>query len=110
VARLVDIDPAPAAIAVEPGDILNFAAGGGRIESGEGVVEALGGFAPAVVGTNGEVLAPVSGPVSFLVRAVRPGRARIAIFPGFGVGGGGGGDGPAIVEVTVAGPSGAPDR
>jgi hypothetical protein len=80
-ARFLDIAaPVPAQLRLRPGDVVRFDATGGRVERGDGIVEALGGFGPGVVGLDGDVVAPESGPTSYLLRAVRPGRAEIIIF------------------------------
>lgn len=95
--RLVEIDlPPPAEIKVRPGDLLRFGATGGRIESGEDVIEALGGFAPGVAAESGEVIVPETAPTAFMLRALAPGRARVSLFaPSFGF------DAPERSEVVV---------
>lgn len=85
-AKLVEIgDPPPRALTMLAGDMLNFPASGGFVESGDGVVEALGPYTPAVVGLDGRLLSPESPPTTMLFRAARPGRARLAIFTGGGL-------------------------
>lgn len=82
-ARLVEIgvDP-PRSLSLQPGDMLNVSASGGLVESGEGVVEAIGPFVPATIGLDGRLIGPETPPTNFLFLAVRPGRARLAVFSG----------------------------
>jgi len=79
--RLIDIGTAPVAeLIVRVGDVLSFGASGGRVEEGASAMEALGAFQPAIVATNGEVLAPESPPTTMLFRATGPGRAKLSLF------------------------------
>ena len=79
--RLLDIDlPPPRRLRLRKGDLVRFAASGGRVESGEGVVEPLGAFVPAVIGTDGEPLSPESGPTAWLLRAIGSGEARLTLY------------------------------
>ena len=79
--RFVDIEaPAPRRLRVRAGDVLRFAASGGRIEAGEGVVEPLGPFVPGVIGLDDELLSPQGGPAFYVLRAVGPGKARLTLF------------------------------
>lgn len=82
-ARLVEVGGIrTASLTVEAGDLLNLPASGGIVEIGERVVEALGPFVPGVVCVDGRILSPETPPTNMLFRAVRPGRARIALFAG----------------------------
>lgn len=74
----------PSSLTVKVGDVLTFAASGGAVETGEEVIEAIGPFAPAIVGLEGLTVTAESPPTSVLFRAHAPGRARIAVFTGFG--------------------------
>ncbi len=74
----------PDRLTVKVGDVLNFAASGGAVEAGDDVIEAIGPFAPAIVGLEGRTVAPESPPTAVLFRARAPGRARLAVFTGFG--------------------------
>jgi hypothetical protein len=80
--RLIEVqqdqlDSAVQNIAV--GDVLLFHAGGGRVRAGKEVVELLGAFMTAVVGTNGEVLEPLGSPNTVLFRALSSGEAKISV-------------------------------
>lgn len=85
-ARLVEIgiDP-PRSLSLQPGDMLNVSASGGFVESGEGVVEAIGPFVPATIGLDGRLISPETPPTNMLFLAARPGRARLAVFSGGGL-------------------------
>ncbi len=84
-ARLIEMgDALPASLTVKVGDVLNFAASGGAVETGAAVIEAIGPFAPAIVGLEGRTVTAESPPTSVLFRAQAPGRARLAIYTGFG--------------------------
>lgn len=81
--RLIDIgDDAVADLGVRVGDVLSFAASGGKVERGASSVEALGAFLPAVVALNGEILSPETPPTTTLFRALAPGRARLSLYSG----------------------------
>ncbi len=81
--RLIDIgNDAAADLIVRVGDVLSFAASGGRVEQGASSVEVLGSFLPGVVGTHGEVLSPETPPPTTLFRTLGPGRARLSLFSG----------------------------
>lgn len=81
--RLIDIATDPVErLTVCVGDVLSFAASGGVVEEGDPAVELLGAFAPAVVGTNGEVLSPATPPTTVLFRAAASGRARLTLYSG----------------------------
>lgn len=79
--RLIDIGTEPASeLTVRVGDVLSFAASGGRVEEGDLAIEALGAFQPAVVATNGEVMSPQTPATTMLFRATATGRARLSLF------------------------------
>lgn len=81
--RLIDIGAdAVADLIVRVGDVLSFAASGGKVELGASSVEALGSFLPAVVAGHGDILSPETGPTTTLFRALAPGRARVTLFSG----------------------------
>ena len=85
-ARLIEIDDiggCPPSLTVEPGDLLRFAATGGRVRGGAGVVEMLGPFVPGMLaGADGGILSPEGAPGTVMVLARRPGRARIEVISG----------------------------
>lgn len=84
-ARLIEVGTElPQRLTVRVGDVLNFAASGGAVETGAEVIEAIGPFAPAIVGLEGRTVHAESPPTSVLFRAQAPGRARLAVFTGFG--------------------------
>ena len=64
------------------GDVLLFRASGGRVRAGEEVVELLGVFMTAVIGTSGEILEPLGPPNAVLFRALNSGEAKISITAG----------------------------
>ncbi len=84
-ARLIDIEPAvepmPAELTVATGDVLRFAASGGRVITGT-AVDLLGIYTTSVVGTDGRVLTPMGPPDVVMFRASVPGRAQIDVFTG----------------------------
>jgi hypothetical protein len=83
--RLIDLRPnqqqVPTELTVATGDVLSFAASGGRVREGEGV-ELLGVFSSAAVGLDGNVLAPAGAPNMVLFRASRPGQATLDVMAG----------------------------
>jgi hypothetical protein len=83
-ARLIDAaaGPLPAVITIRVGDLLRFGASGGHLLSGLDVLQLIGPFVPAVIGTNGQVLSPMSAPNAVLFLARAPGNARIDIVTG----------------------------
>lgn len=89
--RLFELKPKaeeiPADLAIAVGDVLRFAASGGRVLEGS-AVEALGVFVRGVIGTDGRALSPAGTPNAVLFRAVAPGSATISIAYGdpFGAG------------------------
>ena len=72
----------PKRLTILVGDMLQFAASGGHVRSGERCIEMLGPFRSAVVGLNGEVLAPMGAPNVVLFRALQPGSAEIDVVTG----------------------------
>jgi hypothetical protein len=85
VSRLIDIQPIaqdlPADLTVGVGDLLRFAASGGRVRDGT-AVEILGIFTESVLGTDGRVIAPMGPPNAVLFYARLPGRATIDVVTG----------------------------
>ncbi|HEY0700254.1 MAG TPA: hypothetical protein VGD43_20920 [Micromonospora sp.] len=83
--RLIEIEPAtqelPPELTVAVGDILRFAASGGRVREGS-AVEPLGILVGSVVGTDGTVVAPQGPPNVVLFRACSPGRAQVDVVTG----------------------------
>jgi hypothetical protein len=85
VARLIEVQDSrvcSSPLAVHAGEVLMFQAAGGRVRSGADVVELLGPFLRAVVGDDGNILAPMGFPNTVLFRARRPGRAVIDVVTG----------------------------
>jgi hypothetical protein len=85
VARLIDVPPefgGASPLVVRVGDVLSFAASGGRVTAGPRVLERLGPFLPAVVGLDGRVLAPEGAPSAVLFVARTPGRATLDVMVG----------------------------
>ena len=83
--RLIDIQPdrqdLPAELVVEVGDVLRFAATGGRIRTGA-AIELIGILNDCVLGTNGQVLRPIGAPGTVLFRANEQGRTVLEIVTG----------------------------
>jgi hypothetical protein len=77
-----DIASCPPSLTILVGDLLTFPASGGQIHAGQGVVELLGPFIPAVLGAEGEVVAPMGMPGTLLVVARTPGHAVVTVFSG----------------------------
>jgi hypothetical protein len=83
--RLIEVQDAracPSPLTVGRGDVLLFRATGGRVRDGSDVIELLGPFLPAVVGDDGNVLAPMGLPNTVLFRARGPGQALIDVITG----------------------------
>ena len=83
--RLIEVQLAPdgpTRLTVVTGDLLQFAASGGHVRSGERCIEMLGPFRSAVVAINDEVLAPMGAPNVVLFVARQPGRAAIDVVTG----------------------------
>jgi hypothetical protein len=85
VSRYIDIRPdeegVPAELVLTVGDVVRFAATGGRVRSGSGVA-LLGILADSVVGTDGSVLTPLGAPGVVLFRAEQPGLAVVDVVSG----------------------------
>lgn len=83
--RLFELKPKaqelPANLTIAVGDVLRFAASGGRVLDGK-AVEALGVFVRGVIGTDGRAMSPAGSPNAVLFRAVAPGSATIDIVYG----------------------------
>ena len=83
--RLIEVDDplkCPSRLAVHTGDMLLFRAAGGRVRSGQGIVEMLGPFLQAILVEGGEVLTPQGPPNTVLFRACRPGHAVVDVITG----------------------------
>src|SRR3954471_21232969 len=65
--------------AVNVGDLIRLSAMGARVHSESSVVDVLGSFVPAVVGVNGQVIEPAGTPNTVILRALRPGTARVTL-------------------------------
>ncbi|MBO4222634.1 hypothetical protein [Bradyrhizobium neotropicale] len=84
-AHLVDIqacDDPPPVLHVRVGDLLLFAATGGRVLEGGTTVELVGVFSSGVISDDGRVLSPAGPPASALFRALQSGQARIEVIRG----------------------------
>lgn len=83
--RYIDVRPdeegLPSELVLAVGDVVRFAATGGRIRSGTGV-ELLGVLSESVVGTDGSVLTPLGAPGTVLIRARSPGLAVVDVVSG----------------------------
>jgi hypothetical protein len=83
--RLVDIRPdeegLPSELVLAVGDVVRFAATGGRVTSGT-AVELVGVLSDSVVGTDGSVLTPLGAPGAVLFRATSAGRAEVDVVTG----------------------------
>jgi hypothetical protein len=83
--RLVEIDDPAAcgpALSVKVGDLLVFAASGGRADTSSKAVLLLGMFVRSVVGTNGTVVAPIEPPNAIIFLAHSMGQATIDVISG----------------------------
>lgn len=87
--EIQDLDALPPALKVQSGDVLWFAATGGRAGPSDGkmnesadVVSLLGIYMQCVIGTNGQVLSPLGSPNTVLFLARQSGRARIEVVTG----------------------------
>jgi hypothetical protein len=83
--RLVEIDDAAActpALSVKVGDLLVFAASGGRADTSSKAVHLLGVYVRAVVGTNGIVVTPIGPPNTVVFLAKHRGQATIDVIGG----------------------------
>ena len=84
-ARLIEVDnigDLPARLTLKAGDGLMFAASGGHIRSGAEVVQIIGPFLSAVLGTNGEIVSPMGPPNAIIFLAHHPGGATIDVVTG----------------------------
>jgi hypothetical protein len=85
VSRLIEIQPTlqrlPAELTIIAGDLLRFAASGGHVREGT-AVRVLGVYTPAVLGTDGVVVAPTGAPNTIMFQALWPGRALIDVVSG----------------------------
>jgi len=72
----------PPVLHVRVGDLLMFAATGGRLLEGANTIELLGVFSTSVLSDQGHVLSPAGPPSSALFRALQSGRARIEVIRG----------------------------
>ncbi|MGY1640619.1 hypothetical protein ACI782_05725 [Geodermatophilus sp. SYSU D00703] len=83
--RYIDVRPdeegMPSELVIAVGDVVRFAATGGRIRSGSGV-ELLGVFSESVVGTDGSILTPLGAPGTVLIRARSPGLTLVDVVSG----------------------------
>ena len=73
------------AIHIRPGDVLWFSATGGRLDddpSSDGCIEVIGSLCEGLLVETGELVAAAGPPTAFLVRALRPGRAKVEVFTG----------------------------
>jgi hypothetical protein len=83
--RLIEVErpeDCPSPLVIRVGDVLLLRATGGRVRRGGSVVQLLGPFLQAVVGTAGGVMVPEGPPGAVLVRARRPGVATVEVFTG----------------------------
>ena len=83
--RLIDIRPdeegVPSELVLVVGDVVRFAASGGRVRWGS-AVEILVILVDSVVGTDGSILTPMGAPGTVLLRARSPGRAEVELMSG----------------------------
>jgi hypothetical protein len=83
--RLIEVrhvQECPRFLRLRSGDLLAFSATGGRIRSGEGVLEMLGAFLPAVIAPDREVLSPAGAPNTVMFLARRAGRSTMDVVTG----------------------------
>ena len=83
--RLIEVqhpDEVRGPIVIQVGDMLRFNASGGRLLGNNSVLEWVGNFSTAVLGTNGEVVSAVGGPNTVYVRAVSGGSSMIEVIGG----------------------------
>lgn len=76
-----DAEPVPADLMITMGDVLRFAASGGRVITGTSV-GLLGIYTTAVVGTDGRVMAPMGSPDVVMFQAREPGNTEIDVITG----------------------------
>lgn len=80
--EIANITDCPSRLSIRAGDVLLFRATGARLLSGTGILEPLGSFVDAVLGTNGEVFSPAGPPSTVLLRANQEGDASVALITG----------------------------
>src|SRR5262245_59108733 len=80
--EVANVSTCPSPMTVHVGDALLLRAAGGRVLPGNGVVELLGPFVTAVLGTDGSVVSPASLPNAVLCLARGAGEARIEVMAG----------------------------
>ncbi|MDX6694042.1 MAG: hypothetical protein QOF02_1645 [Blastocatellia bacterium] len=83
--RLIEIapeQPLPPSLTLRVGDLLSFAATGGHVQSGSGVVEILGPFITGLLLDDSRILSPEGTPGAVFFLARRPGRATIDVITG----------------------------
>jgi hypothetical protein len=82
-ARLIEVQLTPAcptSLALAVGEVLQFAASGGRVRSGP--LEMMGPYRTAVVGENGEIFTAAGAPNIVFFLARHPGRGIIEVVTG----------------------------
>jgi hypothetical protein len=67
---------------VRVGDVLLVRAAGGLVRTGENVLETLGTFVPAILGTDNSILSPAGAPNTILYRAREAGDALVELVTG----------------------------
>lgn len=81
--EITDVSAVPAQVTVAPGDVLWFAASGGRILPGEaGVLELVGIYQQAMMAEAGRIVSPEGPPAAVLFRAARGGASTIEVMSG----------------------------
>ncbi len=83
--RLIEVqDPqqCTAPIWLRVGDGILFAACGGQVAAGGDIVEFVGPFLPAVLGTHGQPLEPAGSPNTLFCHTHRPGHVAMEVFTG----------------------------
>ena len=83
-ARWIEVgrEALPGQLTIRVGDLLRFSASGGHVRAGAEVLQLLGPFIPAVVATDGRVLAPQAAPGILVFLARAPGAARVDVVTG----------------------------
>jgi hypothetical protein len=82
-ARLIQITTIPSSLKVVVGDVLQFAASGGRVADGDpDVVQLIGTFLRGTATPSGQVISPQGPPSTVLFRAQQEGRAIIHVMSG----------------------------
>lgn len=80
--EITEIPKSTSPLTVEVSDVLFVRACGGHVREGAAVLELLGHYIEAVVGTTGGVLAPAGAPNVMLARALKPGSAVLEVVTG----------------------------